>query len=293
MSTPTETSPLNAAKRLARDAEKDAKAQANDIEKEGIRSYAKDQVKDVEEEGFHGYLGSFICCRMVAPISFPALQNKRQQVLSIAHYLCAFALFLSFLSFWGGFSWGNTLSYLPWVTVVGPEGKGYAGVKWVCWDLPSPPAEGTFGDGQGAYGDGHGSFWRCETWATFDCAEFTVGVDQCKMCKNQAHAIMFSVFMAVFTFYSFYKKTNERQDGNDSNFTKFMACFSALLGGTNFAIAMLTYWNYCVFSAGALSLQVRSGPGLIFMIVAAVLKVFMGLVHLGLPVENSEKKSDA
>jgi len=281
MSVPNETTPLQA-----------AKEQVKAVEEEGVRGYAKDQVKDVEEEGVHGYLGSFICCRTVAPISVPFLQQNRQQILHVAHVLCAFALLLSFLAYWGGFAWGNTLARLSWVTVHGPLGTAHAGVKWLCWDLPSPPEEGTFGDGQGAFGDGHGTYWRCETWVEFDCSKSPAGKEACELCKVQAHALTFSVFMAVGTFYSFYTKTGERLNGHDSNFTKFMACFSALIGGTNFLVAILSYWHSCVFSAGESDLRVHAGVGLICMSFAAVLKVLMGLVHLGLPVEHSDKKVD-
>lgn len=286
MSAPNETTPL-------KDAWKDAKASANeqlqDLKAKGAKGYAEEQIADIGEEGFNDYLGSFICCRTLAPVQFSALQQNRQQVLRVTHWLCAISVLLSVIAYWGGFAHTDTLSRLSWITVHGPQGTAYAGVRWICYDLPSEPPEGTFGDRvSGTYKTSEGSYWRCETWAEFDCATSPAGEAACSLCKVQAHGIVFSVMLAGYTAYSFYKTTGQRLDGDDSNWTKFSACNAALIGGTNFLLAMLSYWKSCVLSAHESDLHVHTGVGLVCILIAAVLKVPMGLVHLGLPVEKSQ-----
>lgn len=278
MSGPDETSPLN-----------QVKAGVEDVEQKGLKQVVKDAVKDVQEEGVDGYLGNLIPCRILAPISLAILQDNRKKILYIAHGLCGLAVVLAFLAFWGSRAWGNTLANLGWVTLHSAKGTAYAGVTFVCWDLPEAPPEGTFGDGTGAFGDGKGTWWRCETWHEFDCSKSPAGKAACDSCKTQAITIWFSVLMSVYSFYEFLKQTMQRFTGHDSNYTKFMACFAALIGGMNFLISMLTYWRSCVLSSQAVDIRILPGNGLRCMCIAAFVKVLMGLVHLGLPVEKPEK----
>lgn len=270
--------------------EKDGIQQAKDVEEEGIRGYGIQQVKEVEEVGIHAYLGSFICCRVLAPISVPFLEENRHQVLHICQGLCAVALFFSIVSFWGAFAHTTTLARLSWVTVHSPNGVAHAGVKWICYDLPSAPPDGTFGQAQISVETGDGSFWKCKTWQEFNCSE-SPEETACQMCQNEANAIICSVLFAVGAFYSFYQKTRERLNGQDSNFTKFMACFAALISGTNFFLAILSYASSCVLHSANSDVHVHAGPGLICMVVAALLKVLGGVVHLCLPVESYKHES--
>lgn len=274
---------------------KDSNAATEDTPlKEKVKAEVKEAVKDVEEEGYQAYLGGFTPCVKLAPVSFAFLQNNRKMALYIAHFVCLFCVILSVVSFWGAFSHTTTLASIPWAALDGPTGKANAGVKWVCWDLPDPPPKGTF------WGDGtdfvvktkHGGFWECQTWYDFDCTQSPSGADACESCKHQTKTIAFSVFMAVSSFWGFYSQTGQREHGEDSNYVKFMACFSCLVGGTNFLVSILTYWYTCIYSAQKLGLDVSPGLGLKCMLIAAFLKVVMGVVHLGLPVENTSKKAD-
>jgi hypothetical protein len=253
---------------------------------------AMDQVHEIEEEGYQEYLGSFLPCRLVAPVDFPCLEEHRVEVLWLSQILCVVAVILSFLAFWGGFSHTGTLRSLPWVHVTSGLGQSYAGVKWVCWDLPYPPQHGTFGDDTGVVLAGNGQYFECQTWADHDCSA-SPAARECRICKMHAVGLTFSVFMAVFSFVGLFNSTSKRLDGKDSNFVKFMAVVSCLIGGVNFLGSACSYWYTCVLSVHVMGAKVETGIALWFMLVAAAFKVGMGFVHLGLSVEHDiDEKGD-
>lgn len=262
-----------------------------------VTQFIEDQAHDVEEEGLQGYLGSFYPCRVVAPINFEFLEDNRGELLWIAHILCMVALLFAFLAFYGGFAHTSALENLSWVALDSPLGRSYAGVKWVCWDLPSPPEKGTFGDGvSGVIPTGDGQFYECKLWLDMDCG-ISPAQTACEVCKVHAKGMYFSVFMAVFSFFGLYSSTVKRMDGRDSNYVKFMAVMSCLIGGANFLFSAASFWHSCIFSVHASGSTVTTGVGLQLILTAAVFKVLMGFVHLGLPVENTtyadEKKMQA
>lgn len=271
-----------------------AKATGKVDEATPLRTLAVDQVDEIEEKGWQGYLGSFVCCRVVAPIDFPCLEEHRHDVLWFSHILCIAALFFSFLGFWGGFAHTNTLRSLAWTHIDGVKGPSYAGVKWICWNVPYPPERGTFGDSQsGVIADGTGKYWECETWNDFDCSRAPESSSSCLACKHLVHGLVLSVFMSVFSFVGLLHSTSKRLEGEDSNYVKFSSVISCLIGGSNFLLAALTFWFVCCVNVHAAGVQVETGLGLWFILVAAVFKVVMGFVHLGLPVEKHiEEKID-
>jgi hypothetical protein len=253
---------------------------------------AVDQVHEIEEEGYQEYLGSYFPCTLLAPVDFPCLEDHRVEVLWLSQILCVVAVILSFLAFWGGFSHTGTLRSLPWVHVISDKGHSYAGVKWVCWDLPYAPDHGTFGDDAGVVLAGSGQYFQCEMWADHACTA-SPAPRECRICKMHAVGMAFSVFMAVFSFIGLFNSTSKRLDGKDSNFVKFMAVMSCLVGGTNFLFASMSYWYSCVLSAHVMGHQVKTGIALWFILSAAAFKVAMGFVHLGLPVEyDIDEKGD-
>lgn len=268
----------------------------------GMSAFANETtpLQDAGEE--QGFPGGFFCCRKLAPVSFPPLAKQRKRVLYAAHCLAALGVALSAAAFIGAYSWGTTLSWLSWVTLKSPEGSGHAGVHWVCWNKPmdaAGAANGVTSDPNFSHHDvasfiqGH-SRWQCKSWADYDCAKSKVGQAPCEECKVQSMGIAVSVFIGLITYASFLKKTDARLKGDDSNFTKFMAVFSALVGGTNFLTAVIAYWYTCIVHVDGDGpggkTRVHAGAGLVFISIAAVLKVFMGLLHLGLPVEKSTDK---
>lgn len=222
-------------------------------------------------------LGSFICCRMMAPLGIPALEQHRHKLLYTAHFLCGLGVLLTALAYIGAFAWGAPLSYLSWTSIHGPKGTVHAGVTWVCHDGPTLDAARSFLQG---------AEWKCGSLKTIDCSMLSREQESyCGLCKSSSTALTFTVFISLFTYYGFFKKTSARLNGEDSSFTKFMACFAALIAGVNFLAAITAYWKACIGSLAAS----HPGPGLICMTVAAVLKVLMGFVHLCLPVERGSK----
>mmetsp|Transcript_149683 Transcript_149683/g.480603 ORF Transcript_149683/g.480603 Transcript_149683/m.480603 type:complete len:126 (-) Transcript_149683:105-482(-) len=114
----------------------------------------------------------------------------------------------------------------------------------------------------------------------------------CEECKRESVDIAISVGVAVVTSLTFYRKTNARLNDQDSNCTKFMACFAAFVGGVNFLVAVLSYWDSCVTAIDQLpKAEAKQGVGLICILISAVLKVLMGIVHIGLPVHHPEEKN--
>lgn len=227
----------------------------------------------LQEEKEETGIGGCLCCRTVAPIRFGVLESNRHQVLQIAHMLCAVSLFLMAVGFIGAYSSGAVLSIFSWLTIYGKNGKSFAGVRHVC----TPAQDGG---------------WTCVPWSDFDCGAYKNSADYCELCKTQSLSLSLSVAIGCFTYYSFYKKTNARLNGEDSNCTKFMACFSAFFGGTNFLLAMVAYWQTCVRVADRIpDARVHAGLGCWCITLATILKLCMGVLHLGLPVEHPKDAS--
>lgn len=142
-----------------------------------------------EESG----LGGCCCCRSVAQIRFAFLETNRQHVLRLAHCICAFSLLLMAVGFVGAYSTGDVLSYLGWLQVHGPHGRGFAGVRHVC----TPSKDGS-------------KHWECVEWSEFDCGARNAQAGSCDLCKTQSMSLVVSVFIGCYTYYAFYKKTDAR-----------------------------------------------------------------------------------
>lgn len=219
--------------------------------------------------------GSCFPCRKLAPVSIPIFEKNRHQVLWYAHYLCFLGVVLSAVGFLGAYSSEHVLAYIPWMNVHSDNMVRHGGVRWVCGKSPSE------------------SGWKCKLWSEAECSKLPVeaAISGCKICKGESIGIAFSVVTALITYFAFYHKTNARLNGNDSNLVKFGAVASALIGGTNFLLATFSYWSSCIIHLNQLpGTTVYPGIGLVCVSIAAVLKVLMGVMHLGLPVERSDSK---
>jgi hypothetical protein len=283
------------------------------------------QDAEEEESGIQKTLGECCLCRVLAPISIPALESRRHQVLNLAHLLCLVGMILAGIGFFGGYSWGTTLSYLSWATLNGRKGNAHAGVKWICrdfdhpkdsaefvqkhnqrhfdsssnphswarpwvrWDPPMKLATDYFLSPVSFVQEEH---WKCQTWEEFNCGD-KADPSLCEACRGSATGIAFSVVTAFVTYYLFKTKADARLAGLDSPFVKGTACLSGLAGGGNFLIAVLGFYNSCFHMAekNSSDYTVRPGFSLICITIAAFLKVLVGVLHLGLRVEKSGKKS--
>lgn len=251
----------------------------------------KTPLQDIEEEGFQKGLdtvmGGFICCRVLAPISAVWCEKRRHQLLYIGHFLCAIGAVMCCLAYAGAVAWGDTLSHLSWIRVHSPVGSGYAGVVWVCFENEDRYQGGITADPRFTH---RYSFlqeemdWKCESWREYHCEDKHSSA--CQKCKMNQIGIIFSGMVACFTYFSFYHHTDQRLIGNDSSFTKFRAVTSALIGSVNFMITTQLYWWSCVSAAETTGTTARAGTGLILMYIATVTKILMGVVHLGLKVED-------
>mmetsp|Transcript_73061 Transcript_73061/g.138108 ORF Transcript_73061/g.138108 Transcript_73061/m.138108 type:complete len:244 (+) Transcript_73061:87-818(+) len=219
-------------------------------------------------------IGNFILFRKIGSIGLPVLQKNRQQVLRVSHYVCLTSLLFTVAATVGAFASKTLLSYLSWVTVKTPNGIANAGVRWVCYDIPS---------------ENGGMQWKCEPWSEFDCSHSPLP-DACALCKHEAIHLTLTMMVAIFTFYTCYKKTDERMKGKDSNFTKFTVITNALIGGANFSLAIWAYWQSCILSSLAGTTTASPGLGLWCISVAAVLKVLVGVISVGVPVDKSAVK---
>lgn len=219
-------------------------------------------------------LSDCLPCRVVGAVTFPCLENHRSLALWICHYLCWLAFVVGFVAFVGAVSSGDLLSYLAWARFDNSEGTAYSGATYICWDVPPPEN------------------WECEMWQDFECADH--GGAGCHVCKVVSMEIYLAVLMSVFAFYTFHTNNDKRLHGQDSNWGKFCVCGAALFGGTNFLVSMIGYWRSCVGSGEAMSekaqITAQAGPGLICITVAAGLKIIVGVMQLGIPVERHPEK---
>jgi hypothetical protein len=233
------------------------------------------------------------CCifRLLAPISFATLENDRHEVLQDAHVFCLAGVVFAAIGFFGGFSWGTTLRYLAWMNITSPNGEAHAGVHWVCWDFHDP---GSTSPGQISVNPENMPMlmqhrWECQTWEEFNCSQ-KADPASCQVCKSSAIGIAFSLFIAFVTYFGFKQKTDDRLEGRDSNFVKGVAVFSAFGGGLNFLVLVIGFYCSCFHMADNMhGVSVRPGIGFVCISISAVVKLLVGFLHLGLPVESSAK----
>jgi len=261
----------------------------------------KHKEEEIKEE-VEDWLGEFICCRKLAPVTIPVLEKNRHKVLYTTHILCIFCVLLSAVAFVGAFSYGDTLSRLSWVSLHTPEADGHAGVVYKCWDEPAVvdkiPSKGVRGKvtvdprhswQQTSFLQGDMPHHECAYWHQTDCSAEKIDRGSCIGCKHYVFHSIISVFVSVFSAMGFAYHTDRRMNGHDGNWDKFVACASALVGGTNFLFIVLGYWYTCVVLISSEGVHASPGVGLVAAIVATVLKIFMGVLHLGLPVKKSLK----
>jgi len=263
----------------------------------------KDEIKELKEEAEH-WLGKWICCRKIAHVSIPVLEKNRQKVLYTTHILCGFCIVLSIVGFIGAFAYGETLSRFSWVSLQSSQASGHAGVIYKCWEQPngSTPETGrpnkagkkgrvtvdprlNWRDASFLQGSTH---YQCDAWYDKKCS-LSRDKPQCEACRHAAIAITLSAFISLFSVIAFSFHTDRRSNGNDGNWEKFVTIASALLGGTNFLFLTLGYWYSCVADVESSGIDARPGVGLIAITAATILKIFMGILHLGLPVQKHRK----
>lgn len=217
--------------------------------------------------------GAWLCCRTLAPIEVRAMQLHRHAVLTTCLAMAGLGAALAAVGFLGGFSSSKAvLMHAPWIVVDLQHGtKSYAGVKYVCTD---------FGPFIGV---------RCKSWSNDDmCDGRIVGgaTEVCEACQSASTTIAFSVFLALLTYLTFAWKTYQRCSGADSPCVKFVASFVTLVGAVNFLTALSTYKMTCIAVAETdPRVDVHVGLGFHCLVIATVLKVIMGGLHLCLPVE--------
>jgi hypothetical protein len=218
---------------------------------------------------------SWACCRAVASIELPELEQHRAFVLQACLVLTGVGVFLCFVGFGGGYSASPfVMHHAPWIygTVKG-KFAFYGGVKYVCVDRA---------DGKEL----------CHSWSREKICDSALAGDACEACRIASDGIAFSVLISVITYLLFANKTHARWQGEDSAFVKFTASVMCLIGSLNFLIALWTYDNTCIRVAKEMdSVDITSGAGYRCIVLATILKGLLGMAHLALPVRPQSPKA--
>jgi len=228
------------------------------------------------------------CCRAIAEFEIPFLARKREQVLRNCLVISCAGFGLAVLGFLGGYSSGTILKALPWAIWRRSDGAvAYAGVRWAC--------NGTAGSKllrSGIHAVSLDEPANCTKWSSMDCTSVEDDLT-CSLCQNTAQVTVVPVALTVIAYLLFTNHARQRYIGKDSAQHKVMACFSAFFGGFNFLGTMVTYWQSCVKTAADdPDNHATLGAGLLCMMIGATgLKVLVGLLQLGVPVEEEEDTS--
>lgn len=208
-------------------------------------------------------------CAAVAAVEVPALERHRHQLLLACLAMALAGVALSAAGFCGGYSESRAvLTRLPWI--VGQRAESglqfHGGVTHVCADRAGREA-------------------GCYSWSRDAVCQARAAAGPCEACRTACLEIGFSVVIALATYASFALKTHQRWKGEDSNLTKFIASVLAIIGALNFLFALWTFDTTCIKVAERFdSVDMRAGLGYKCLVLATLLKVPMGALHLALPV---------
>jgi len=216
--------------------------------------------KEVSQDG----PDSWTCCQIVAAVEVPELERHREQLLLGCLFTTAVGVLLSAVGFFAGYSSSRFMvRKFPWIVgeVQGGDREFHGGIKYVC-------VEG-----------------GCHSWSRDPVCDMATASYVCEACRDASLAIGCSVLIALVTYVSFAQKTYERWRGQDRPLTKFIASVLAVFGALNFLGVLWTYDDTCIKVAERFPrVDVRAGAGYHCLILASVLKVIMGGIHLALPV---------
>mmetsp|Transcript_13804 Transcript_13804/g.31318 ORF Transcript_13804/g.31318 Transcript_13804/m.31318 type:complete len:253 (+) Transcript_13804:134-892(+) len=228
----------------------------------------------MSDDGQETGLGSKWPCRKLARVGKDLPPEKRQSVLHAALNLVYLGIVLTLISYLGAFARRSSgLTVFPWMVVTQEKTptrhfcKHYGGMSAVC-------IEGGCGR-------------KCFSWSGVQCDKTSIP-HGCSDCAAQTKKLIVPLILALITYVKLAKNTHDRYTGNDSNCCKFGCVFSTLVGGVNFLSTMTVYWRTCVASLklGEDDITATWGLGFICMLMAATIKVGVGVVHLCLPVQR-------
>lgn len=213
-------------------------------------------------------LDSWICCRAVAGIELPQAERHRTVLMAGCFVGAGVGVLLASIGFLGGYSQSSSIvSLAPWITGKVDQGWTFnGGIRYICVD---------------GRGDGAG----CHPWSREGICQTRTASEACEACKVASGGLVFSALIAMVTYVTFVQKTRARFKGEDTPMVKFIASVMTMIGALNFTVALITYHETCIkIAKNFQSVDVRAGFGYKCILLATVLKVVMGGIHLVLPV---------
>lgn len=235
------------------------------------------------------------CCTALAAVEVPALERHRQRLLFACLAMAVAGVALSAAGFFGGYSESRAVvTRLPWIVgQLAESGKQFhGGVTHVCADRAGREAVAATAwlqlrerSGQPP-GPAPAHQAGCYSWShDAVCKARGAATVPCEACKDASVEIGVAVGIALATYVSFSLKTYQRWKGEDSNLNKFISSVLTIIGAFNFLFALWTFDTTCIKVAERFDgIDMRAGLGYKCLVLATLLKVPMGALHMALPV---------
>lgn len=206
---------------------------------------------------------------MLGEVQWPGANEHRRALLTFCLFVCSTGCFLALASLVGAFATGPTAKGLTWMEI---DGSGklhgvtlYAGVKYLCKETKAG--------------------FLCTDMSTSKCHANRVFSNFCDECQGHAIGLSLPLVITTLTFTKLLYSSYCRYEGNDSNLLKFGSSLAAIIGGMSCLFSLMGYAATCLHGANEIpEVSVRPGPGYVLMMVATVIKIVAGTVHLALPV---------
>mmetsp|Transcript_6735 Transcript_6735/g.11604 ORF Transcript_6735/g.11604 Transcript_6735/m.11604 type:complete len:252 (+) Transcript_6735:68-823(+) len=208
--------------------------------------------------------------RKLGDVQLPGANEYRRLLLFFCLFVCSLGCLMAVASLLGAYAAGpNTARGLTWMEI---DGHGqldgvtlYAGVKYVCREVKAG--------------------FLCADMSTRKCHANPVFSQFCSECKGHAISLTLPLLAMMGSFAKLVYSSYCRYQGRDSNIEKCEVSLASILGGMACLYTLIGYASTCLQGANEIpQVSVQPGPGYILMMIAAVIKIVAGSVHLALPV---------
>jgi len=231
----------------------------------------------------------------LSDISVAMLERRRLFVLDAIMVLTGSGIVLSALAMIGGLGEGELLANLSWITFWSPVARRYGGIRYMCSEKQNSAWHCSRLDDL----ECNITIMNCTNWLDIACqhrqAMSKVVQAQCTTCRNESQALLFPTIVGSVMYLKILHGTYERHRGRDTAINKLGTVGGSVFGGLATLWIIMVYCNTCVLSAqrNEPGLVAVMGPGFACMALATLMKILVGLLHLGLKANggtNSEAR---